>query len=138
MPPEDPTPKDIGTAMLAELLSKLGAVIQQSELNRSLLIEIRDLLAEDVESQKALAETIDELSGRLEVLSIAASICDDIVESNGKKSVTLADFCHAMVEANREVFPDDDAGGSGEDDDDEDDDGGGGQRVDGRPRARRI
>lgn len=118
------TPSDAGTVMLAELLTKLGAIIHQSGLNRDLLIEIRDLIAEDVEAKKQLASTIDELSGRIEVFSVASGICVDI--ANGKKSVSLADFCHAITVAERDIFP--------EDEDEDDDEGG--EPVPTRPGSR--
>jgi len=127
MPPEGATPSDVGTAMLAELITNLGAIIRQSEMNRELSIEIRDLLADSIEAKKHLADTLDELSGRLEVLSVASGICVD--SANGKKHVSIADFCHAIAQAESEIFPDED----GTDDDDD-----GGEPVTGQPGSRRM
>jgi len=131
MPPEGAPPSDVGVAMMAELLTKLGAIIQQSETNRDLFIEMRDLLADDIEAKRRLSVTLDELSGRLEVLSVASGICVDI--ANGKKSVSLADFCHAIVQAEEEIFPDEDDEDGDPDDDPDDKD-----PVVGGPRSRRV
>jgi hypothetical protein len=130
--PEGATPSDVGAALLTELLAKLGAVIHQSEVNRELMIDMRDLLAEDIDAKKRLAQTLDELSGRLEVFSVASGICVDI--ANGKKSVSLADFCHAVVQAEEEIFPDEDDGDGDVPDDDPDDK----DPVVGGPRSRRV
>jgi hypothetical protein len=125
MPPEG-TPQDVGMLLAKELVENLAVMNKNMETNRELLIEIRDLIAEQVETNKVLTVACDELAGRIQVFTIAADIVSDI--ANGSKNVTVADLCHAIVAADKETFPDDD----------EDDDDDGGEPVGGGGGKRRI
>jgi len=108
----------IGTELLAKLVESIVIANENAKETREAILEVRDLLEADVKSRADLIRVVDELAGRIQVISEACDILADI--PNGKR-IELKDFVRAVSEADRELFPDDDEGE--EDDDDGDDPG---------------
>jgi len=96
MPPEpgnNGEPANLGVELMKDLVKNLVILNENMDVNRTVMLEVRDLL--------------DELNGNFDVLTRAMSILDD-VRSGGKKQITLADFAAAYVSADEEVHDDED------------------------------
>lgn len=108
MPNGDDSVNSLGAEILKDLVKNLVLINRNSEMNRDLFIEIRDLLSERLDVEKKTLEALDELCGRFEAVSATFEILRD-VGGNGKR-LSWSDFLHAYTSAEEQVF------GEGEED----------------------
>jgi len=110
--------ENIGTLMMKELITQLAVMNKNAEINRDLMIEIRDLLAAKVKQDGELIDATDALTAELETLGLAFEI---MRKEHGDKRPTWHDFLESYALAAKEIHGDDD----GDDDnaDEGDDDG---------------
>jgi hypothetical protein len=104
MPPNDPPGDNIGVEMMRELIKNLVLLNRNMELNRDLMLEMRDTLQTGVEVQKSLYEAMDATAGELSVWGRAMEILDDVRDT--KRHLTFTDLVVAYASADEELSDD--------------------------------
>lgn len=104
MPPENNGPDNIGIELMRELIKNLVLMNRNMELNRDLMLEIRDTMQAQVEVQKALFEAQDATAGELSVWGRAMEILDDV--KGAKKHLSISDLVTAYASADEEMSED--------------------------------
>jgi len=92
---------NIGLEMMKELIKNLVMLNRNMELNRDLMLEMRDTLQTGVEVQKSLYEAEDSMAGELSVWGRAMEILADVRDS--KKHLSLSDLVAAYSSADDEM-----------------------------------
>lgn len=100
----DRDPNNIGVEMMKELIKNLVILNRNMELNRELMLEMRDALQTGVEVQKSLYEAEDAVAGELSVWGRAMEILDDVRDS--KKHLSVSDLVAAYASADDEMSDD--------------------------------
>lgn len=104
MPPENHDPGNIGVELMKELVKNLVMLNRNMELNRELMLEMRDTLQTGVEVQKSLFEAMDATAGELSVWGRAMEILADVRDT--KKHLALSDLVMAYASADEEMSED--------------------------------
>lgn len=105
MPPDQDPSGNLGVEMMREMLKNLVLLNHNMELNRDLMLEMRDSLQEGVAVQKSLYEAEDAVAGELSVWGRAMEILDDVRDS--KKHLSISDLVAAYASADEEMSEDD-------------------------------
>ena len=100
----------VGIEIMKDLVTNIALANRNAELTRSVLVDLRDGIAEQVESTKAMTEVFDDVCGHFEVFALTMKTLED--NRRGGK-VSLTDFVEAYNLAAAEVY-------SGEEEDEDD------------------
>jgi hypothetical protein len=98
------TTSSVGVELMKELIKNLVIMNRGMELNRDLLIEIRDMMQVSTDVQKALYEAEDAVASELSVWGRAMEILADVRDT--KKHLSLADVVSAYASADDELGED--------------------------------
>jgi hypothetical protein len=101
MSTDNSDPGSVGVELMKELVKNLVLLNRNMELNRDLLLEMRDSLQTGVEVQKSLYEAMDSTAGELSVWGRAMEILADVRDT--KKHIALADLVMAYASADEEM-----------------------------------
>lgn len=103
------TADNIGVELMKELVKNLVLLNRNMEVNRDLMLEVRDLLSEEIELRRTHMEIEDNLCGEIGVWGRAFEILDDVMGT--KKSPSVSDLVHAYASASEEMSDEEDEPG---------------------------
>jgi hypothetical protein len=104
----DDDPGNVGVELMKELVKNLVLLNRNMELNRDLMLEMRDALQTGIEVQKSLYEAEDAVAGELSVWGRAMEILNDIRDS--KRNLSFSDLVAAYASADEEMSGEDEHG----------------------------